>query len=49
MERQGILGTQRGNEIIATYINEKDPNLRDVYFGMVRFTSYREDDQEAKK
>ena len=49
MGRQGILGTQRGNEIIATYTNEKDSNLRDVYFGMVRFTSYREDDQEAKK
>lgn len=49
MGMQGILGTQRGNEIIATFKNKKDPEVRDVYFGMVHFTSYREDDQEAKK
>lgn len=49
MGMQGILGTQRGNEIIATYPNKEDPQVRDVYFGMVHFTSYREDDQEAKK
>ena len=49
MGMQGILGTQRGNEIIATFANKEDPQVRDVYFGMVHFTSYREDDQEAKK
>lgn len=49
MGMQGILGTQRGNEIIATYPNKEDPQVRDVYFGMVHFTSYREDDQEAQK
>src|SRR3989338_6951490 len=49
MGMQGILGTQRGNEIIATYPNKEDPQVRDVYFGLVHFTSYRDDDQEAKK
>jgi hypothetical protein len=49
MGMQGILGTQRGNEIIATVTNKNDPGLRDVYFGMTHFTSYREDDREAKK
>lgn len=49
MEMQGILGTQRGNEIIATVTSKKDPGVREVFFGMARFASYREDDQEAKK
>ncbi len=49
MGMQGILGTQRGDELIATFTSEKDPDVRDVYFGMTRFASYREDDQEAKK
>lgn len=49
MGMQGILGTQRGNEIIATFTNKEDSGVRDVYFGMTHFTSYREDDREAKK
>lgn len=49
MGMQGILGTQRGNEIIATVTNKNDPGVRDVYFGMTHFTSYRADDREAKK
>ena len=49
MGMQGILGTQRGNEIISTIENRKDPNVCDVYFGMTHFTSYRKDDSEAKK
>ena len=49
MRMQGILGTQRGNEIIATVTNTNDPGLRDVYFGMRHFTSYRADDKETKK
>jgi len=49
MGMQGILGTQRGNEIIATVTNKNDPGVRDVYFGMRHFTSYRADDKEAKK
>jgi len=49
MGMQGILGTQRGNEIIATVPNKDDPGVRDVYFGMAHFTSYRVDDREAKK
>ena len=49
MYMQGILGTQRGNEIISTIENSKDSNVLDVYFGMTHFTSYRKDDSETKK
>jgi hypothetical protein len=46
---QGILGTQKGNEIISTATNSKDKNILDVYFGMTHFTSLKKDDKEAKK
>ena len=49
MEMQGILGTQKGNEIISTIENSKDKNVLDVYFGMSHFTSYKRDDSETKK
>ncbi len=49
MYMQGILGTQKGNEIISTTTNSKDKNVLDVYFGMTHFTSYRRDDSETKK
>ena len=49
MGMQGILGTQKGNEIISTIENSKDKNVLDVYFGMTHFTSYRRDDSETKK
>jgi len=49
MYMQGILGTQKGNEIISTIENSKDKNVLDVYFGMTHFTSYRKDDSETKK
>ena len=49
MYMQGILGTQKGNEIISTTINSKDKDVLDVYFGMTHFTSLRKDDKEAKK
>jgi len=49
MGMQGILGTQKGNEIISTTTNSKDKNVLDVYFGMTHFTSYRRDDSETKK
>lgn len=49
MYMQGILGTQKGNEIISTIENSKDKNVLDVYFGMSHFTSYRRDDSETKK
>jgi hypothetical protein len=49
MGMQGILGTQKGNEIISTVTNSKDKNILDVYFGMTHFTSYRRDDSETKK
>jgi hypothetical protein len=49
MYMQGILGTQRGNEIIYTAANSKDKNVLDVYFGMTHFTSLKKDDKEAKK
>ncbi len=46
---QGITGTQRGNELIATFENPRDPEVRDIYFGMQHFTSYRNDDKQAIK
>ena len=46
---QGILGTRRGDEIIATFANTDTPKVRDVYYGFEHFTSYREDDQKTKK
>ena len=49
MYMQGILGTQKGNEIISTTTNSKDKDVLDVYFGMTHFTSYRRDDSETKK
>jgi len=49
MYMQGILGTQKGNEIISTIENSKDKNVLDVYFGMSHFTSLKKDDKEAKK
>ncbi len=49
MYMQGILGTQKGNEIISTIENINDPDVLDIYFGMTHFTSFRKDDKEAKK
>ena len=49
MYMQGILGTQKGNEIISTTENSKDKDVLDVYFGMTHFTSLKKDDKEAKK
>jgi len=49
MYMQGILGTQKGNEIISTIENINDPDVLDVYFGMTHFTSLKKDDKEAKK
>jgi len=49
MNMQGILGTEKGNEIIYTIQNSEDKNLLDVYFGTRRLTSINKQDNEAKK
>lgn len=45
---QGVLGTQRGNELLWTAPRKDDPHVRDVYFGFAHFASYREDDLKAR-
>lgn len=45
---QGILGTEKGNELVWTAPSEDDPEVRHVYFGMAHFGSYREDDLKAR-
>jgi len=49
MNMQGILGTEKGSEIIYTTQNSKDENLLDIYFGTRLLTSINKEDSEAKK
>lgn len=49
MNMQGILGTEKGSEIIYTTQNSEDENLLDVYFGTRLLTSINKEDNEAKK
>lgn len=49
MYMQGILGTDKGSEIIACCPSYKDGRLLDVYFGTRHLTSIGKDDGEAKK
>ena len=49
MYMQGILGTEKGSEIIACCPNDEDATLIDTYFGTRLFTSIGKDDSEARK
>ncbi|MHB8276523.1 MAG: transposase [Candidatus Humimicrobiaceae bacterium] len=49
MNMQGILGTEKGNEIICAIQNSKNENILDVYFGTRHLTSINKEDNEAKK
>ncbi len=45
---QGILGTQRGNELIWTAPSQEDQKVRHVFFGLAHFCSYHEDDLKTR-
>lgn len=45
---QPLLGTQAGNELIWTTPDPTDKEVRQVYFGMAQFGSYRSDDLKAR-
>lgn len=49
MYMQGILGTEKGSEIIACCPNDKDATLIDIYFGTRLFASIGKDDSQARK